>query len=166
MLGSRLWVQAVQYDLFSVVFLLLGLSLLILSLPLLGLGSNSTSLSPWFCVHRRRQYDTICWEFYRGWSQWMWLVSCRRQGMLTQGPATRSQVWVESTILPYTSTSITLPQSCQGYYDHCIATSSDMGMRRLGVSSFILGFGCWHCGGSHICFLFFVLFSCCGGGMG
>ena len=21
------------------------------------------------------------------WSQWMWLVSCRRQGMLTQGPA-------------------------------------------------------------------------------
>ena len=23
----------------------------------------------------------------KSWSQWMWLVSCRRQGMLTQGPA-------------------------------------------------------------------------------
>ena len=36
--------------------------MLILSLPLLGLGSKSTSLSPGFCVRRPRQYDTICWE--------------------------------------------------------------------------------------------------------
>ena len=41
---------------------LLSLSILILSLPLLGLGSKSTSLSPGFCVRRPRQYDTICWE--------------------------------------------------------------------------------------------------------
>ena len=51
---------AVRYDLFSVLFFLLGLSLLILSLTLLGLGSKSTSLNPGRCVHRPRQYDTIC----------------------------------------------------------------------------------------------------------
>ena len=81
--------------------LLLCFSILILSLPLLGLGSKSTSLSPGFCVRRPRQYDTICWELdlisgffvfflvdgLGGWNQQMWLVSCRRQGMLTQGPA-------------------------------------------------------------------------------
>ena len=37
-------------------------SMLILSLPLLGPGSKSTSLSPEFCVLRLRQYDTICWK--------------------------------------------------------------------------------------------------------
>ena len=36
--------------------------MLILSLPLLGLGSNFTSLSPGFCVGRPRQYGTICWK--------------------------------------------------------------------------------------------------------
>ena len=36
--------------------------MLILSLPLLELGSKCTSLSPGFCVHRKRQYDTICWK--------------------------------------------------------------------------------------------------------
>ena len=30
--------------------------------PILGLGSTSTSLRPGFCVRRRRQYNTICWE--------------------------------------------------------------------------------------------------------
>ena len=39
---------------------LLCFSMLILSLPLLGLRSKSTSLSPGFCVRRPRQYDTIC----------------------------------------------------------------------------------------------------------
>ena len=32
---------------------------LILSLPLSGLASKSTSLGPGFCVHRPRQYDMI-----------------------------------------------------------------------------------------------------------
>ena len=36
--------------------------MLILSLPLLGLGSKCTSLSPRFCVRRPRQYNRICWE--------------------------------------------------------------------------------------------------------
>ena len=45
------------------MFFPLGLSLLILSLPLLGLGFKSTSLIPGFCVHRPRQYYSICWEF-------------------------------------------------------------------------------------------------------
>ena len=44
---------------FSVVFFLFGLSLLILSLPRLGLGSKSTSLSREFCVCRPRQYNKI-----------------------------------------------------------------------------------------------------------
>ena len=76
-------------------------SMLILSLTYLGLGSKSTSLSPGLCVRRPRQYDTICCKldlisgffvFYwadclGGWNQSMWLVSSRRQGMLTQEPA-------------------------------------------------------------------------------
>ena len=37
--------------------------MLMLSLPLLMLGSNSTFLSPGFCVSRPRQYDMICWKF-------------------------------------------------------------------------------------------------------
>ena len=50
--------------------------MLILSLPLLGLGSKSTSLSPGFCVHRPRQYDTICWELnlISGFFAFFWLV--------------------------------------------------------------------------------------------
>ena len=36
--------------------------MLILSRPLLGVGSKFTSLSPGFCVGRSRQYDAICWE--------------------------------------------------------------------------------------------------------
>ena len=35
---------------------------------------------------------------------------------------TRSQVLVEYSIIPYTSTSIALPHMCQGYHGHCIGT--------------------------------------------
>ena len=49
-----------RYDVFSSAVFLPYLSMLILSLLLLGLGSKSTSLSPGFCVRRPRQYDTIC----------------------------------------------------------------------------------------------------------
>ena len=62
MLGSGFLVQAILYHFFSVFFFLVGLSLLILSLHLLGLGSKSTSLSPGFCARRPRQFDTICCE--------------------------------------------------------------------------------------------------------
>ena len=41
---------------------LLCFTTLILALPLLGLGSKSTSLSLRFCVHRPSHYGTICWE--------------------------------------------------------------------------------------------------------
>ena len=51
------------YNLFSVMFFLLGLTLLILSLPLVGLDSKSTFLNPGFCVCIPRQYNTICWGF-------------------------------------------------------------------------------------------------------
>ena len=60
--GIHMWVQAVRYDLFSSAVFLPYFSMLILAIPLLALGSKCTSLSPGFCVHRPRQYDTICWE--------------------------------------------------------------------------------------------------------
>ena len=60
--GIHMWVQTVWYHLFSFVVFLHYFSILTLSLPYLGLGSKSTSLSPGFCVHIRRQFNTICWE--------------------------------------------------------------------------------------------------------
>ena len=71
-----MWVQAVWYDVFSFAVFLPYFSMLILSLPLLGLGSKSTSLSPGFCVCRPRQYDTICWELnlISGFFAFFWLI--------------------------------------------------------------------------------------------
>ena len=71
-----MWVQAVRYDLFSSAVFLPYFNMLILSLPLLGLGSKSTSLSPGFCVRRPRQYDTICWELnlISGFFAFFWLI--------------------------------------------------------------------------------------------
>ena len=48
----------------------------ILSLPLLGLGSKFTTLSPGFCVSRWRQYNTICWELnlISGFFAFFWLI--------------------------------------------------------------------------------------------
>ena len=89
------------------MFFLLGLSLLILWLPLLGVGSKSTSLSPGF-LHLG-QSNTIWFVgsliifqdflFLLGWCfghmQSMYgLVSCRRQWMLTQGTTPHHRVWV------------------------------------------------------------------------
>ena len=79
--------------------------MLILSLPLLGLGSKSTSLSPGFCVRRPRQYDMICWKLnlisgvfvFSGYLFW-WMESINVVGVLQEaGDAdsrarTRSQV--------------------------------------------------------------------------
>ena len=96
-LHSRMGVHAVRYDLFSVVVLFHCLNIFILPLPLLGLGSKSTSLSLGFCVSRPWEHDTIClWliiflilrfflvDCLSGRNQWMWLMSCRRQGVLSQ----------------------------------------------------------------------------------
>ena len=60
--GIHVWVHTVQYDLFSSGVFLPYFSMFILLLPLLRLRSKSTSLSPGFCVHRSRQYITICWK--------------------------------------------------------------------------------------------------------
>ena len=72
---------------------------------------------------------------------------------------TRSQVCVEYNIISYTSTSITLPHFCQQYHDHCLATSSDGGMGRLGGGSFMLQFG-WG-GRGWVSYFFYFLFSFC-----
>ena len=103
----------------SVVFFPLGLSLLILSLPSLGLGLKSTSLSPGFCVA---------------------LGGLQEAGDADSRACTRSQVWLEYNI-PYISTSITLPHLYQRYHDHCIVISSNEGMGAFGGRSFMLGFG-------------------------
>ena len=49
------------HDLFPFVVFLPFFSMFILSLPLLGMGSKSTSY-PGFCVHRSRQYDANYWK--------------------------------------------------------------------------------------------------------
>ena len=93
-----MWVQAVRYDLFSSAVFLPYFSMLILSPPLLGLGSKSTSLRPGVCLCGPKQYDTIWLElnlisglFAFFWLiVWedainLWVVPCGRQVMLTQG---------------------------------------------------------------------------------
>ena len=74
--GNHVWLQAVQHEKFSSGVFLPYFSMLILLLHLLGLGSKSTSLSPGFCVHRPRQYDTICWELnlISGFFAFFWLI--------------------------------------------------------------------------------------------
>ena len=51
-------------------------SMLILSLPLYGLLSKSSSLSPGFYVHRPMQADSICWELnlISGFFGFFWLM--------------------------------------------------------------------------------------------
>ena len=71
-----MWVQAVEYDLFSSRVFLPYFNILILSLPLLGLSSKSTSCSSGFCVRRPRHYNTICWELNlsSGFIAFFWLI--------------------------------------------------------------------------------------------
>ena len=54
----------------------LSFSMFILPLPSLALGCKSTSLSPWFCVYRPRQYNTICWDLnlISGYFAFFWLI--------------------------------------------------------------------------------------------
>ena len=87
---SRLYDTA----LFCVVFFLLGLSLLVLSLPLTT--SFQVYLSyPWVlcslivCVIFFQDILFLLVDCLSGWGQCM--VPCRRQGMLTQGPAADSK---------------------------------------------------------------------------
>ena len=54
-------VQDVRYDVSSSVVFLPYFSILTLSLPLLELGSKSTSLRSGFCVRSSRHYDRIFW---------------------------------------------------------------------------------------------------------
>ena len=65
-----------RYDLFPSGVFLPYFSMLILSLPLLGLGFKSTSLSSGFCVCRPRQYDMICWELnlISGFFAFFWFI--------------------------------------------------------------------------------------------
>ena len=67
---------------------------------------------------------------------------------------------IETNIIPYTSTSITLPHLCQGCHDHCVVTSSDGGDGKVGNGSFTLGFG-WGTGSAYHIFFYF-LFCFCG----
>ena len=133
-----LWVQAVQYNFFSLVFILLCLNMSILSQPVLRL--SSTCLNPGVCVCMPRQFDRIVlefdlssWLFVYSWSNiWAsgingcWVVSCRRQRMLTQGP------------IPYPYVSWIFHHSLhfQIYYIdnyHCAVTENDEEIGRVQV---------------------------------
>ena len=139
-----------------------GLSLLILSLPVLGLGSKSTSLSLGFCVCRPRQYDTISWELhlfpdFLFLLRWLFgqMDSMDVAGVLQEAgdtdsrAHTRSEVWVEYNIIPWTSTSIPLPYFCQGYNVTVFLLQVMGGMGRLGVVYLCYGLGGGTGGGYH-----------------
>ena len=99
-------------------------SILILSLPCLGLRSKSTSLGPGFCLYRPRQYNTICWELnlISGFFVFFWLFvwadginKCGWYlaggwGLLTQRPASdpKCKLNISSFLIPHTSTFIKL----------------------------------------------------------
>ena len=57
----------------------------------------------------------------------MWLVSCRRQGMLTQGPAPDPKCKLDFHHLWYTSTFIRFSHLYQDFCVHCIVTMNDGG---------------------------------------
>ena len=50
--------------------------MLILTIPLVGLCSKSTCLSPWFSICSPRQYGTICWQLnlISGFFAFFWLT--------------------------------------------------------------------------------------------
>ena len=133
-----------------------------MSLPLLGLGSQYVGQENTIQFVQ----SLICFQdflFLLGWlfgQMESMDVACALQeaGDADSRAHTRSQVWVEYNIIPYTSTSITLPHLCQGHHGHCIVTSSDGGMGRLGGGSFILGFG-W--GDRGWVYFFYFLFCFC-----
>ena len=145
----------------------------ILSPPLLGLGSNFASLSSGFCVRRPRQYNTICWELdlvsrlfvfflvdcLGGWNQEIWLVSCRRQGMLTQWPAPDRKCKL------IISSFITLPHllDCFIYTRNAMSIVLLLqmmgGLHRCEMVAFYKGAGGGTGGGYHvIVFAFFLQF--------
>ena len=163
--NSNSWnLQTVRYHLFSVVFFLRGLSLLLLSWG--RVPSLSTSLSHALHEHRPRQYDMIwqqfdlfsgffllddwadgvsgcCWCLLGGWGCWL----------IGHAPDPKCKL----NISPFlnNSTSIRLPHLCQGYNDHCFVTPNDGGWI-IYVKVWVGGQGL-----GIIFFLFFVLFLCC-----
>ena len=73
--GIHMWVQVLRYVFFLQFFLAYS-SMFILSLPIIDLGSNATSLRPGFCVRRPRQQDTIfCeWNLISWFFAFCWLL--------------------------------------------------------------------------------------------
>ena len=70
----------------------------------------------------------------------MLLVSSRKQGMLTQRPVPDPKCDLNIITFPTFHIHYIAP-FVQGYHGHCIVTSSDGGMGKLGGASFMLGFG-------------------------
>ena len=141
--------------------------MLILSLPLLGLGSKSTSLSPGFCVCRPRQYHTICWKlnlisgffvasgYFFGRMESINLAGVFQEaGDADSRARTRSEVSVEYLIFPYTSTFIRLSHLYQEFCVHCIVIVNDGRMGWVGVVDSHQGVGRGTRGG------FYLIVSC------
>ena len=119
--------------------------MMILTLPLLGLGSKSTSLSPGFCVCRPRQYDTICWKLnlISGFFVFSGYLIGRMESINVAGvlqeagdadsrARTRSQLSVEYFIFHCTFTFIRLSHLYQEFCVHCIVIVNDGWMGWVG----------------------------------
>ena len=73
--------------------------------------------------------------------------------MLIQGPTSDPKCELNITSFFTLPHPLHYPHLCQGYHGHCIVTLSDGAMGRLGVGSFMLGFGL-------SCFFYFLFCFC------
>ena len=139
--GIHMWVQAVQYDLFSSGIFLPYFNILTLSLTLLVLCSKSTTLSLGFSLHRPSQYNTICWEsnLIPGIFAFFWLIvwadGINKYGWCVAGGRGSwlkglHQIPRVSFIIPHSTTFIRLSYLYQGFYVHCIAIINNGGWDR------------------------------------
>ena len=130
--GIYMWLQAVRYDLFSSADFLPYFGMLILSLPLLGLGSLYVD-----------QGSTIqfvgSWISFLGYLLFFWLMvwanrinKCGwclaggRRCWLKGLHKISSVIWI--FIIPYSSTFIRLSHLYQEFCVHCIVSMNDSGM--------------------------------------
>ena len=162
-----------QYNLFFVVFLFLCLiSMLILSLPLLGRDYNSTTFSPGFVYLGQGNMIQfvrrlmILKDFFV--SSWLivWVDGISGCGScLAEGRRywLKGQHKIPNVILIFHHSLhfhiYQIVHLCQGFHNHCVVTANDGGMGEMGGGWFVLGFG----GGDKgwVSYFFYFLFCFC-----
>ena len=131
------------------MFFLLFLSMLMWSLPVLGLSSKYTSLSPGFSLCRSRQFDTIwffIWFFIFSWLiTWVdgingcgWCLTGGRGCWFKGLHQIPSVCWIFHHSLHFhIHQNVHLSQGC---HDHGVAIANDVGDGTNDCDWFILGF--------------------------